>query len=292
MNQIKRSTILVLTLFIIIQVPVFGAEEQIGVNPAVQYTIVGIVLFTIVAALMSLISMNFALLESIKRHEGIEMPKVKKVSIWQSFRKKMIGMIPIEKEHDILLHHNYDGIQELDNNLPPWWLYGFYLSIVFSIVYIGYYHFSESSMNSSEEYDYEVQQAKIEVKKYMALQSNEIDEDNIEALTDVESINYGQLVFKSNCVTCHLEGGGGSPVSVGPNLTDEYWIHGGDMTSIFNTIKYGVPEKGMIAWKSQLSNADMHKVTSYIASLQGTNPPNAKEPQGEKYITEETAELN
>jgi len=288
MNQIKQSIILLIGFLLLFQAPAYCSETHTELNSAVQMTIIGIAIVILIAAILSIVNLNIMLMESIKIHDGIKPAQAKKRAGWMSVKNKLTGMVPIERERDILLHHDYDGIQELDNNLPPWWLYGFYFTIVFGFIYIGYYHYSEYSMTSEEEYEYEVKQAKIETSRFMAGQANAIDEDNIEALTDPESLAYGELVFNTNCIACHLKGGAGSSVSVGPNLTDEYWIHGGDVPSIFNTIKYGVPEKGMIAWKAQLSNSDMHKVTSYITSLQGTNTPEGKEPQGEKYISDKS----
>jgi cytochrome c oxidase cbb3-type subunit 3 len=292
MKSINRSLLLSISIILLYQLPSYGAAAKTEINQSVQYTIIAIAIFAIFVALLTILNLNMVLLDNIMRHEGI-MPEVgHKSSLWATWKQKAVDIVPLEKESEILLHHDYDGIHELDNNLPPWWLYGFYFTIVFSVLYIGYYHYSESSMNSTEEYAYEVKQAKIAVKEYMLKQSNSIDEDNLTALTDAEGIKHGELIFNTNCIACHLQGGGGSPVSVGPNLTDEYWLHGGDVPSIFNTIKYGVPEKGMIAWKAQLSNADMHKVTSYIVSLQGSNPANAKEPQGSKYVSEQTSETD
>ena len=91
-------------------------------------------------------------------------------------------------------------------------------------------------------------------------------------------MGQGELIFKSFCAACHGQKGEGT---VGPNFTDEYWIHGGGIQNVFKTIKYGVPDKGMIAWAAQLKPADMQKVASYILTLKGTNPPNPKAPQGE-----------
>ena len=207
-------------------------------------------------------------------------------SWWRSFTKSIVDVVPLEEEKNILMDHDYDGIRELDNNLPPWWLYGFYLSIVFAIVYMGIYQFSSYAKSSEELYDIEMAQAKIQVDEYLAQQADVVDESNIVALVDEISLGEGLVIFQNNCVACHLSHGGGDPNSVGPNLTDEYWLHGGGIKNIFKTVKYGVPEKGMISWKEQLRASDMQKVSSYILALQGTNPPNAKERQGDLYKEE------
>lgn len=207
---------------------------------------------------------------------------------WQRFSRQITGTVPLDQEADLILDHEYDGIRELDNNLPPWWLYGFYLTIIIGVIYIGVQHFSSYGMSQVEEYEAEMVTAKAAVDAYISKQANAVDETNVTALTDEVSLGEGKKIFNENCAACHLESGGGSPNSVGPNLTDEYWIHGGGIKNVFKTIKQGVPSKGMIAWKTQIPPSDIHKVASYVLTLQGTNPANPKPPQGELYV--ETAE--
>jgi cytochrome c oxidase cbb3-type subunit 3 len=156
----------------------------------------------------------------------------------------------------------------------------FYVSIVYSVFYIGYQHFSDYGMSSEEEYNQEMDVAQASINAYLAGQASVVDENSVVALSDDEALSNGKFIYQLNCVVCHLESGAGL---VGPNLTDEYWIHGGSVKDVFRTIKYGVPEKGMIAWGTQLRPAEIQNVSSYILTLVGTNPPNPKEPQGEKY---------
>ncbi|MDX1665701.1 MAG: cbb3-type cytochrome c oxidase N-terminal domain-containing protein [Saprospiraceae bacterium] len=206
-------------------------------------------------------------------------------SIWSRLYQALTDRVPIEKEEEILFDHSYDGIRELDNSLPPWWLYMFYISIAFSVGYLVYYHVGDWGMSSEEAYAQEMQEAEEQVKAYLASQSNRIDETNVAIVTAEDEIALGQAIYQANCLVCHgAQGEGG----VGPNLTDPYWINGGSIKDIFMTIKYGVPEKGMIAWQAQLRPVDMQRVASYITTLQGTDPPNAKEPEGELYQAEET----
>ena len=212
------------------------------------------------------------------------------VSWLQRVIRRMNNAVPVSREEEILMDHSYDGIKELDNNLPPWWLWGFYISIIFSVIYIAVHHFSPLGKSSEERYEMQMEKAQQEVDAYLAQQADLVDETNVTLLVDAPSLETGKEVFITQCAACHLEHGGGSDISVGPNLTDEYWIHGGGIKNIFSTIKYGVPEKGMIAWKTQLPPSDIHAVASYIVSLQGSNPPMAKEPQGEMYIPEEIVE--
>lgn len=207
-------------------------------------------------------------------------------SWWKRFSKSMTAAVPVEQEEDILMDHDYDGIRELDNNLPPWWLYGFYLTILIAVIYMLYFHVLPYGKSSEEQYLAQMEQAQEDIKEYLSKQANLVDETNVTLLTDDASLLAGKEIFVSQCAPCHMETGGGAPNSVGPNLTDKYWLHGGSIKDVFTTIKYGVPEKGMISWRTQIRPSDMHKVASYILSLQGTNPPNAKEPQGELYEPE------
>ncbi|MFN4081532.1 MAG: cbb3-type cytochrome c oxidase N-terminal domain-containing protein [Saprospiraceae bacterium] len=199
---------------------------------------------------------------------------------WTRMRKKYWeDAVPVEREADIMLHHNYDGIRELDNSLPPWWVNMFIITIICGAIYMFYYHFGGGGPLQAEEYEREMEKAKKEIAIALAGKANAVDESNVTLITDALALGEGELIFKNSCAACHGAQGEGN--AVGPNLTDEYWLHGGGIQNVFKTIKYGVPEKGMISWQSQLKAADMQKVASYILSLQGTNPPNAKDPQGE-----------
>lgn len=199
------------------------------------------------------------------------------LSTWYN---KISGLIPLEQEADLQLDHDYDGIRELDNSLPPWWLYGFYVSILVAIGYMYVYHYSDIGLSQDEEYQQAMQEADQEKLIYASKQVNNIDENNLIALVDPQSLNVGLKAFVTNCAACHGQEGQGG---VGPNLTDKYWIHGGSTPSIYKTIKNGVPEKGMIAWKSQMQPSTIHKLASYIQTLQGSQPANPKEKQGVLY---------
>lgn len=200
-------------------------------------------------------------------------------TFWTNLRKKYWeDAVPIEREGEITLVHAHDGIRELDNRLPPWWVNMFILTIIWAVGYMYYYHWGGNGPSSGDEYKTEVEIAKKEIAVALAGKANDVDESNVTALTDGGALGEGELIFKNTCAACHGQKGEGT---VGPNFTDEYWIHGGGIKNIFKTIKYGVPEKGMISWQSQLKPADMQKVASYILTLKGTNPPNPKAPQGQ-----------
>ncbi|MFY0650935.1 MAG: c-type cytochrome [Cyclobacteriaceae bacterium] len=207
--------------------------------------------------------------------EGVEYKP--EPSLW----KKLAGTeVEIQEESSILLDHNYDGIRELDNHLPPWWKYLFYLTIVFAVIYVFVYHVSDSLPLQEEEYRMEVALAEQQSEEKTASEGVAIDESNIEYSDEAAILSNGEKVYNRTCAVCHAPDGGGG---VGPNLVDEYWLHGGGIKDIFKSIKYGIPDKGMIAWESQLSAANMRDLSCYIVSLKGTTPASPKDPQGEKY---------
>ena len=199
---------------------------------------------------------------------------------WDRFNKS----VSIDKEQDVQLDHDYDGIKELDNSLPPWWIYGFYFTILFAGVYMYRYHISKSSPLQVEELAIEKIQAEKDKVAFMATLANNVDETSIAYNPTAELLADGKVIFVKNCVSCH--GPEAQGASIGPNLTDEYWIHKGGIKDIFKTIKNGVQEKGMIPWGQQLSNAQIAAVATFIKSLQESHPTNPKAPQGDKYEEE------
>ncbi len=220
---------------------------------------------------------------ALLKEQGIEwQPEVEeeKESLFQKWYKNLTDAVPIEREADVMLDHNYDGIQELDNSLPPWWVAMFYITIVAGVVYFAYYHIFGYGMSSTEEYALEMEYANEQKAAHLAKLANLVNENNVKVLTDEQSLATGKQIYTLNCVACHGVNGEGG---VGPNFADNYWIHGNQIGDLYKVIKYGVPEKGMIAWSNQLTPGDMNKVASYILTFVGTNPPNQKEPQGEKF---------
>ena len=205
-----------------------------------------------------------------------ETAKVKSTSkFWNWFNKS----VEIQEEASILTNHDYDGIQELDNSLPPWWVWGFYLTIFFSVFYLAYYHVS-GGPSSLQEYQNQMKQAEEEIAAYQSQMKDGVNENTVVLLNNPAEVAAGATTFQNLCVSCHGSKGEGV---VGPNLTDAYWKHGGDIKDLFKTIKYGVKGTGMKSWKTDLSAAQMAQVASYILSLQGTHPPGAKEPEGALY---------
>jgi cytochrome c oxidase cbb3-type subunit 3 len=186
-----------------------------------------------------------------------------------------------EKVKDELLDHDYDGIQELDNELPPWWLWLFYITIIWGVVYMIYYHVLGTGPSSAEEYQMEMVRAAEMYQQPGGDAAGAVEQEVIKvaALTDEQSLAEGKTIYTKNCVPCHGNNGEGT---VGPNLTDDYWIHGAAMQDMVITITNGVPAKGMISWAPILTPEEIVKVASYIRTLHGTNPPNPKAPEGEK----------
>lgn len=187
--------------------------------------------------------------------------------------------IPIEKEADHLLDHDYDGIQELDNSLPPWWKYGFYASVAFSVVYLLIYHVWDIGQNPEQEYQTEMAVATKQIEEYRKKAGDLVDEKTV-TMADGKGIEEGAKIFQTACMACHGSKGEGT---VGPNLTDKFWLHGGSINDVFKTIKYGVPEKGMQSWEKTYSPSQIKNIASYIKSIAGSNPPNGKAPQGEPF---------
>ena len=274
------------------------------------------------------------------------------------YQKTMENKI-MDKKEDKLLEHEYDGIRELDNDLPPWWLWLFYITIIFAVVYMIHYHVTGTGDLSTAEYMKEidpnwtdVQSAdeagfsigyhspyfktgvemtpqvwavfenyvgpKVEFDALMMEAMRRADSDNLsklqesfpdlwtklteggatitpaavptggatqskldlsfEQLMDAASLDAGKKLYVTNCASCHGPDGQGG---IGPNMTDNYYIHGAGINDLMSTIIQGVPIKGMISWKGILNDQQMNQVASFMMSLRGTTPPNQKAAQGD-----------
>jgi cytochrome c oxidase cbb3-type subunit 3 len=211
----------------------------------------------------------------------------RKKSSWKEWWLKVNKFRSMSEEKDIDMGHDYDNIRELDNKLPPWWLYGFYVTIIFAGVYLWRYHVAESAPLSTEELQLAITKAEIEKEKNLKKAGNSVDENTVKMLTAATDLEAGQKIFIATCAPCHAADGGGS---VGPNLTDEYWIHGGSVKDVFKTIKYGVPDKGMQPWKATFSPTQIAQLTSYIKSLKGAKVAKPLDPQGTIYKEEATTD--
>ena len=244
-----------------------------------------VALLVLLVALYMLQVVNLMTQQAAKeRAEKLGIPYKPEPSFWERLWEKSNDLVPIEREGEILLDHNYDGIRELDNHLPPWWKGLFYGTIVFSVVYILFYHVLDTMPLQKQEYENEVAMANAQLQKLKASSPlASIDESNVEATTDVQALVEGKQTFMNTCASCHRKDGGGD---IGPNLTDEFWLHGGSIKDIFKTVRHGIPATNMIAWEAVMSPEKMKNVSSYIITIMGSNPPNAKKPQGTLFKSE------
>lgn len=197
----------------------------------------------------------------------------------RSLIAKVLSLKPLSQEKELIMEHEYDGIQELNNPTPAWFMWLFYLTIGFAVCYLLIYHVFGVGQLQYAEYKTEMAVAAKEKEAYLAKSANRVDENTVKLTADPAVIASGQSIFKQNCVPCHGDHAQGV---VGPNLTDDFWLHGGKINDLFKTIKYGVTAKGMPTWEKQLSPKQISDVANYVKSLHGTHPAGAKEPQGTK----------
>lgn len=247
-----------------------------------------VLLFVMVLVQIVLMRGLIAATTGVERR-SIELPLNDGPTWVQRVIKRLTRQVEVGKEEDILMHHEYDGIRELDNVLPPWWVWLFYGSIIWSVVYLlgtvaGFVP------DQKTEYADSMLQAKAEIAAYTAKLGAVVDETNVKAASDPATLLAGRTVFAQYCTPCHGIDAAGSETSVGPNLTDAYWLHGGGVKDIFTTIKYGVQEKGMISWKSQLKPTEIASLANYIRSLQGSGPEAQKAPQGDLWVDPASAD--
>ena len=250
------------------------------------YMVIVMVFFVMLMVLIVAIYTLFILKSIIKNERGEVEEAEEPESGWDILKSKLTDAVPIEEEETVLLSHDYDGIHELDNHLPPWWKWLFYITIAFAVVYIAIYHVFETAPLQIQEYQNELLAAAEQEKERKTTGEDLLNEDNVTFTDEVAVIEQGKSLYEVNCVACHRKDAGGLP-GLGPNLTDEYWIHGGGVKNIYKTIQDGVPGTSMISWKTQMSPEDMRAIACYAITLFGTDPPNAREPQGEQYVPEE-----
>ena len=226
--------------------------------------------------------------EQKKQLEEVQSVPFTESKFYQGLIAKLTRSKSMEQEADVMLDHDYDGIRELDNVLPPWWVNLFYGCVIFAIVYLVRFHVV-GDYDQVTEYQNELKTAQIEIEKYKESTPNLFDVSKVELLTDAASIAKGKEIFSNACVACHRADAGGQ---IGPNLTDEYWIDGGGFKNVFHTIMEGGREgKGMVAWKASIKPEDIQKIASYVISLQGSNPkdPKPTEPEAKKWVAEGAA---
>ena len=274
-------------------IPAFAQESEAASSNLETMLIVVLSFVLIVAILILIIGLylisiiRMVLLEDKKQKalaEGKEYVPEDDVSLWSKLMRKATASVPIEEEETVMLDHDYDGIHELDNHLPPWWKWLFYATIIWGIIYMLVYHVFDALPLQQKEYEIVMEDARVARDAMMALAGNNIDETNVEFSDEADVLASGKAIYDRDCLVCHAPEGQGL---IGPNFTDRNWIHGGSINDIFKTIKYGVPQKGMISWQSKLSPSDMRDVASFIMTFTGTtpqNPPAPKGPEGDEYI--------
>lgn len=251
-----------------------------GLTANEYYSFVAVIGIEIAAILFMAFFIKRILVELFPKETPVA--KTSKVRTWWADLDKKIftKAIPVEKEADVMLDHDYDGIRELDNALPPWWKYGFYITIAVAFVYIFNFHVWGNGKNPTEEYAIEMEQAKIEKEIYDAGNKDKIDETNV-PMADATGLQRAKEIFNADCWACHGKAGEGG---AGPNLTDDYWLHKGSINDVYQSIKHGYPDKGMQSWAVKFNPKEISYLASYIKTLHGTNPPNAKAPQGDLFV--------
>jgi len=268
-----------------------NAQAYQGSSNTMSYTTTFWWLLAINILLFIILIVQMGLLRSLTRVVvGADEKSVSAAPSGPTWAERVLEKLTRQKsladEKEIELHHDYDGIRELDNVLPPWWLWLFYGSILWGVIYLVNVHVIKIWPDTVNEYNQEMSQAKLDVDAYLATQTNTVDEKTVTFTDDPAVIGSGRELFTTYCVACHGPDGSGSETSVGPNLTDAYWLHGGGIKNVFKTIKFGVPEKGMIAWKAQLQPAEIRALASYILTLEGSGSATQKAPQGELWQEE------
>lgn len=261
-----------------------GANNTPAASPSGVSTMMMIIIGLLLLLSLGLSVMVLRLTSLLKqqnRPAGSAEPKGALSSWWADLDKKFFTKaVPVEKEADVLLDHDYDGIKELDNALPPWWKWGFYITVILAVIYMFRFHMGGNGPSPEEEYNREMKVAQARIEEYQKKTGGSIDEKTVK-MADAAGIAAGKAMYLKNCVACHLPNGAGS---VGPNLTDDYWLHGGAIGDVFKTIRDGVQEKGMQSWKNTYSPQEMQNIASFILSLKGTKPAGGKEPQGTLYV--------
>lgn len=186
---------------------------------------------------------------------------------------------PTFMDAEVDLKEDFDGISELDNPPPPWFMWLFYSTVIFAAIYLVRFTWLHYGPSQTEEYNSKLAKLKTETAAFLAKQADNVDENTVTVEKDQGKIAEAKLVFVAKCATCHGQSGEGNS---GPNLTDDYWIHGNSAKDIFKTIKYGYPDKGMVPWQEHLSPPKIKAMTTFILSLRGSKVSNPKAPQGEK----------
>lgn len=279
-----RVPLLFMLFFFSIEWLVGGTPEKPAFieHPAVLI-LLGLFLFALIAVEIVAAATNKVLDRLLTPEERAEKERIANLPMGESpWMKKVMNKLTrtksIEEEGTLLLNHDYDGIKELDNDLPPWWVGLFYATAIFAVIYILRFEVFDGD-NQITEFEKEMAKAQEQVDEYKKTAKDLITPDQAKYLTDPADLAAGKKLFDSNCVACHMADGGGG---IGPNLTDDHWILGGGMKNVFHTISEGGRDgKGMVAWKSTFKASEIEQLASYVISLNGTTPANPKDAEGD-----------
>ena len=267
-----------------------GEQLAIMKYPIIWAVLILLLVFAVAIEIISaaLTSILFRGLSDEAKKRFLASEEIKEENSLSWFKKtysNLLGSKPIEKEEDIVLDHNYDGIKELDNTLPPWWVYMFYATIVFAVIYLVRYEVFGDT-NQAQEYEIAVAEAKVELAEYKKTAKGLVDASTVELLTEAGDLSAGKAIFTTSCIACHKADGGGG---IGPNLTDSNWILGGGIKNVFNTISEGGRAgKGMVPWKTELSPLERAQVASYLLGFEGTTPAEPKAAEGDIWTDPDT----
>lgn len=284
-----------MNLVLIISNAVSGTLVAIGTGNLYNdlfYLAVFIVLLGVLAAAISINKALRSMLkvtmpEAVKEEERLAAEKkVARKNYWKSAWNYFMGLKPIEQEKDLVIkNHEYDGIEELNNPIPVWFNALFYSTVVFSVVYLLVYQVTGIGLNQDQEYEQEMAKAEVAKQEFLAQSANLFDENSIEVDETGTLAANGKALFTTNCAACHGATGEGT---IGPNLTDRFWLHGGEIKDIFKTVKYGVPDKGMVPWEQTLTPAQIAEVSNFIITLRDTKPANPKGAEGAEVVKYES----
>ena len=280
---------------------VFAALEYFidsGDKPAfIQFPMVavflGVFLFLLIAIEIVISAVDTVTYHLLTDEQKKQLTEAQSISLfksdwYQNLLIKLTRSKDIEQESDVMLDHDYDGIKELDNVLPPWWVYLFYGTILFGLVYLVRFHIV-GDYNQAQEFKNEVEIAALENAKNKSATPDDMNVDKVTLLIDATSLAKGKEIFTNACAACHKADGGGL---VGPNLTDKNWINGGGIKNVFKLISEGSKNNAtMVAWNKNLKPTEIQNVASYILSLQGTNPAGAKAAEGELWAEAATVPI-
>lgn len=285
----KPIRLLFLSFFVLAITPAFAEEGSLLSGETMNYIGFGAIvlaMITLCIALYVVLKAFRVVAKILLGPEAVEEKKVDKVALKAEKKaaraeriNKIFSLKPLSEEQSLIIPHEYDGIQELNNPTPGWFMYLFYATIIFAVSYLLIYHVFGIGQLQYDEYKTEMAVAAKEKAAYLAKSADNVDENTVKLSTDVTALAAGKATFEGKCAPCHGNNGQGV---VGPNLTDDYWLHGNRINDIFKTIKYGVQSKGMPTWESQLTPKQISDVANYVKSLHGSNPANPKEPQGTK----------